>query len=136
MRYVLKIPAVRSANVMLSVKKKKNETKLKDFCVCIGVAETAVCHHKRKEIHIFERALSAPFHLTKVFSLRRACPGRTTSPMGFGRRGECVKLLSAEVEAGAFFSHQSRLNDMLKTRKPVEKTPEIALLWPGMKHLD
>lgn len=28
MRYVLKIPAVRSANVMLSVKKKK---KLKDF---------------------------------------------------------------------------------------------------------
>lgn len=29
MRYVLKIPAVRSANVMLSVKKKKK--KLKDF---------------------------------------------------------------------------------------------------------
>lgn len=112
MRYVLKIPAVKSANVVLSVKKKTER-----LCVCISVAETAVCRHKRKEIHIFERALSAPFHLTKVFSLRRACPGRTTNPMGFWRRGECVKLLSAEVEAGAFFSHESRLNNMLKTAK-------------------
>lgn len=132
MGYVLKIPVVRSANVTLSVKRKETER----LCVCIAVAETTLCHHKRKEIHIFERVLSAPFHLTKVFSLWRACPGRTTSPMGFWRRDECVKLLSARVEAGAFFSHNTALITCLKPQKPVEKTSEIASLQPGMNHLN
>lgn len=118
MRYVVKIPAVRSANVMLLLRRKGTGRP----CVCIAFAETAVCHHKRREIHIFERVLSEPFHLTKVFSLWRACPGRTTSPMGFWKRDECVKLLSARVEAGAFFHTNPALIICLKPQKVVEKT--------------